>query len=144
MKIKHFLLPAILVMLLSAPVFSQVSVTSYSIYALGVNSSHAKKASFELRAFANRDFADVALEADVYYNFQQAEYHQFSLGAGLNTVPFSGGDVLNAITVPAQLEIWPLQDFKRLSLVFELAPEFVLENDVRLRTLWGFRYHFGK
>ena len=144
MKKKHFLIPIIICTLFSTTVFSQVSVTSYSVYALGVNTSHAKKASFELKAFANRDIADIVLEADVYYNFRQADYHQFSLGAGLNAVPFSGGDVLNAITIPLQLEIWPLQDFKQLSLIFEIAPEFVVENDMRLRSLWGFRYHFGE
>lgn len=84
------------------------------------------------------------MEIDVFYNFKPSTYHRLSIGLGLNASPFRGFDQINALTIPAQLEIYPIQDFKKLSLLFELAPEIYVESDLNLRSLWGIRYTFGK
>ena len=123
--------------------YSQLSVTSYSIYSLGINTNQNKRVSGELKTFTNRAFEDLLLEADLFYNFRPSAYHRFSIGAGLNFAPFYGFDILNAFTFPAQLEIYPLQEFRQLSLMFELAPEFYVEGEAHLRSLWGIRYLFG-
>jgi len=124
--------------------YSQTGVTSYSIYSLGVNTSITKNISGELKVFANRPSENLLLEADVFYNFEPNTYHKFSVGLGLNVGPFFGFDHINAFTIPAQLEIYPLQDFKKISLIFELTLEFIIEDVPRLRNLLGIRYTFGE
>lgn len=84
------------------------------------------------------------MEIDVFYNFKPGAYHRFSVGLGLNALPFGEFDQIQALTIPAQIEIYPLQDFKKLSLLFELTPEFVVEGDINIRSLWGIRYTFGE
>lgn len=135
---------AALLAALSLDCWSQIGVTSYSIYSLGINTSQNRPVSGELKTFANRWIESVLMEADIFYNFKPRPYHRFSVGAGLNAGPFRDYDFVNAITIPVQLEIFPLQEFKRLSLMFELAPEFVIDNEVNLRSLWGIRYSFGE
>ena len=71
-------------------------------------------------------------------------YHRFSIGLGVNVAPFKEYDQFYAFTIPSSIEIYPLQNFKKLSLLFELAPEILPENGVNLRNLWGVRYSFGK
>jgi hypothetical protein len=44
-------------------------VTSYSIYALGINTNQNKTISGELKTFANRSFEDLLLEIDGFYNY---------------------------------------------------------------------------
>ena len=129
---------------ISVASYSQIGVTSYSIYALGINTSQSKKVSGELKIFANRDFDNLLMEIDGFYNFKPGKYHRFSIGLGINIEPFKGGDFIHAFTVPSLIEIFPLQDFKKISLIFELAPEFVIEDNARLRSLWGIRYTFGE
>lgn len=123
---------------------AQTGLTSYSLYSFGINTSINKAVSAELKTFANRDVDDLLFEMDVFYNFEQKKHHRFSLGIGLNATPFLEGDVVHAFTIPAQLEIYPLQDFKKLSLLIELAPEYVFESDLNIRHLWGIRYTFGE
>jgi hypothetical protein len=123
--------------------YSQMGVTSYSIYALGINTSQNKMISGELKAFANRNIDDLLMEVDVFYNFKPRNYHRFSIGLGFNAGPFRGKDHINAFTIPAAIEIYPLQDFKKISLLFELTPEFIVDDDLNLRSLWGIRYTFG-
>jgi hypothetical protein len=124
---------------------AQMGVTGYSVYALGINTSQKKTISAELKTFANRSITNLLMEADVFYNFHPKKYHRFSVGVGLNAGPFRDFDPFNAFTLPVQLEIHPLQKFRKLSLMLELAPELYIEtDDVRLRTLWGIRYTFGK
>ncbi len=135
---------ASIIALLSFDSYAQMGVTSYSIYSLGINTSQNKAISGELKTFTNRTFENLLLEADIFYNFKPRPYHRFSIGIGFNIGPFRGFDHINALTIPAQLEIYPLQDFKKLSLLFELTPEFIVESDVNLRSLWGVRYTFGK
>ncbi len=124
--------------------YSQIGVTSYLNYTLGINTSQNKVISGELKTFANRTIDNLLMEVDIFYNFKPRTYHRFSVGVGLNATPFIGGDIMNAITIPAQLEIYPLQNFKKLSFLFELTPEFVIESDVNLRSLLGIRYTFGE
>lgn len=121
-----------------------MGVTSYSIYALGINTSQNKVISGELKTFANRGIDDLLMEIDVFYNFKPRTYHRFSVGVGLNAGPFREYDHIYALTIPAQVEIYPLQDFKKLSFLIELAPELFVEDDVNLRSLWGIRYTFGE
>jgi len=144
MKIIKKPIIAIFFMALCFHSYSQMSVTSYSIYSLGINTNQNKKLSGEFKTFTNRAFEDLLLETDILYNIKPSTYHRFSIGVGLNFEPFSEFDRLHAITIPAQLEIFPLQGFRKLSLIFELAPEFIGEGEAQLRSLWGIRYTFGK
>lgn len=132
------LLLAFILGLLSLELYSQVSVTGYSVYALGVNTSTDKRISGEMKIFANRDINDVIFELDAFYNFKPRTYHRFSLGAGIATAPreFYG------ITVPVVLEVYPLKDFKKISLLFEISPE-LLQDYLNVRSLFGVRYSFG-
>jgi hypothetical protein len=125
--------------------YSQISVTSYSIYALGISSNpNTKKISAELKTFANRNFEDLTMEPAVFFNFKEKEHHRFAIGLGLNLNPFRGDDHINSFVVPISLQIFPLQEFKQLSLVFELAPELLVEDGVAIRSLWGIRYAFDR
>jgi len=121
--------------------YSQMGITSYSINALAINTSQNKKISGELKLFANRNLDEVMTEVNVFYNFKARPYHRFSVGLGLNVVPLKEVDPIHAITLPAAIEIYPLQDFKRLSLLFELTTEFT--EDIFIRTMWGVRYSFN-
>jgi hypothetical protein len=123
--------------------FSQIGVTSYSIYALGINTSQNNIISGELKTFANRSIDDLLMEIDVFYNFKPKTYHRFSIGLGLNMVPGREFDRMHALTIPAQLEVYPLQNFKKLSLLFELTPEIIENYDINIRSLWGIRYTFS-
>lgn len=124
--------------------YSQLGVTSYSIYALGINTSQNKMISGELKIFANKAIGDLLMEIDGFYNFKPRTYHRFSIGLGLNVGPFRDYDNIHALTIPSQLEIYPLKEFKKLSLLFELTPEIVIEDGISLRSLWGIRYTFGE
>jgi hypothetical protein len=142
-KIFGFIAIAFL-LILSDKTYSQIGITSYSIYALGINTSQNKLISGELKLFANRSVYDLSMEIDVFYNFAPKAYHSFSLGLGLNAGLFREFDRFNALTIPVQIQIYPLQDFKKLSLIVELTPEFVVEDDLHIRNLWGIRYRFGE
>lgn len=146
MKIQFLPIIIALLLTLSFQSYSQIGLTSYPGYALGINTSQSKMISGELKTFANREFNDLWLEVDFFYNFKPNTYHRFSAGLGLSTQPFlqetSDGNIY-ALTIPVQIEIYPLQDFKKLSLLFELTPEILVNDDVRLRNLWGIRYTFG-
>jgi len=122
----------------------QVGITDYSIYALAINTSQNHLFSGEMKMFLNRNIEDVLFELDGFFNFKTREYHRFSVGVGINVGPFIEGDPLFALTFPSSLEIYPLKDFKKISLLFELAPELYSEGEVDIRLLWGIRYSFGK
>ena len=140
-KMKFFIL--FILTFLSIESFSQIGVTSYSFYSIGVNTSTNKRISGEIKTFANRPFEDISIEVDGFYNFKPRPYHRFSIGLGVNVAPFLGYDQFYALTIPVSLEIYPLQNFKKLSLLFELTPEILAEDGVNLRNLWGVRYTFG-
>ncbi len=127
----------------SIQIYGQISVTSYSIYAFGINTNQNKKLNLELKTFTNRSFDNLLFEFNGFYNFRPKTYHKISIGLGLNVQP-SNGDFINAFTMPFDIEIYPLQDFKRLSLIFEICPEYYINSDdFNLRSLWGIRYRFG-
>ncbi len=132
-----------LLLMLRVDTYAQMGVTSYSIYAIGINTSQNKTFSGEVKIFANRSFSDLLIELDGFYNFKTRNFHRFSIGLGLNVGPFRGFDHIYALTIPLALEIYPLKDFRKISLLFELTPELVVEGDVHLRNLWGIRYTFG-
>jgi hypothetical protein len=135
---------AILFCSIISTVQAQVSVTSYSIYALGVNTNKKKKLSVELKSFFNREIETTLFELSGMYNFRRKTYHQFSVGLGINVAPFAEQDPVNSFTLPLQLEIFPLQNLKQLSIIFEVTPEFYVEDAANVRQLWGVRYTFGK
>ena len=122
--------------------YSQIAVTGYSNYALGINTSKNKVISFELKIFTNHYLEDMPMEGTVFYNFETKEYHRFSIGAGINLSPFSSPDQVNSFVIPAVLEIFPIKDFKKLAIIFELAPELRIEDDIVIRSLLGIRYTF--
>ena len=75
------------------------------------------------------------------YNFKKKEYHRLSAGFGLG---FNFDDV-HFCSFPLQLEIFPLDNLKRLSLIMEVAPCLRGGTYINLdvRHLWGFRYTFN-
>lgn len=142
-KIKFFIMG--LFLLGSVTVYSQIGVSTYSIYSLGVNTSKEKKISGELKSFFNRgSYENIRFELSGMYNFKARDYYQFSAGLGVNVAPFYGYDQLQCFTLPVQLEVFPLQNFRQLSLVIEVAPEWYLESDLDIRHMWGIRYTFAK
>ncbi len=134
----------VLFMVICTVAYSQLGLTSYSVYGIGINTTPSKRISGEFKAFANRSVEDILVEFDVFYNFKSSDYHRFAVGIGLNLGPFRGFDHVNALTIPAMIEIYPLQEFKKISLLFELSPELVINNNLFLRSLWGIRYTFGE
>lgn len=143
MKKDVFLIFTTIFLILSIKSFSQLSITTYSIYAVGINTSQSKKISIEVKSFTNKMVEEIAFEADLFYNFRTKEHHRFSVGIGINTSPFRGFDHINSLVVPFELEIYPFQNLKKISFLFELAPEFGIEDGTILRNFWGIRYTFG-
>ena len=154
MKKKKTLVIVIILFIGSFHAYSQLGVTAYSTEALGLNTGHNKSISGELKVFTNRDIENVRLEVDLFYNFKPGKYHRLAIGLGLNSMlfrenyfshQFSEGKFnrYTGLTIPAFIEIYPLQDFKKFSLLFELAPHFQGEYGTFLRSLWGIRYTFG-
>jgi hypothetical protein len=125
-------------MSLSVIAYSQVGVTGYSNFAIGINSPTNRMLGGEIKIFPNTDINDVIFEVDAFYNFKPRTYHRFSIGLGIASSPRN----FHGIQMPGVLEIYPLQDFKRLSLLMEISPE-VLRDYINLRSLLGVRYSFG-
>ncbi|OAB28184.1 hypothetical protein SAMN05444395_11234 [Flavobacterium fryxellicola] len=123
---------------------SQIAVTGFSNYVVGMNTSKNKTINFELKVFAYNYFDSLPIETNVFYNFETKEYHRFSIGLGVNLSPFRGFDEINSFVIPASLEIFPIKDFKKIALVLELTPEFRIEDNAVLRGLIGVRYSFDK
>lgn len=123
---------------------SQISVTGYTNYVVGINTNKDKPISFEAKVFAYNYLNELPMEFNALYNFKAKEYHRFSVGLGINVSPFSGFDKINAIVIPASLEVFPIKEFKRIALVFELTPEIRIDDDIVLRSLLGIRYTFDK
>jgi len=139
---KSNLVVLVIMLLISMNAHSQLGVTAYSIYALGVNTSQNHRISGELKVFTNRTYKELLTELDGFYNFKSREYHRFSVGLGLNVGPFKDYDNFYAITIPAAIEIFPLKEFKKISILFELAPEIRPGEDLNIRFMWGIRYSF--
>ncbi|MDR1652866.1 MAG: hypothetical protein LBS01_04340 [Prevotellaceae bacterium] len=133
----------ILCVSLSSFGYSQISITSYSIYALGINTSKDKKITGELKLFLNENVDNLGAEINGFYNFTKHDYHRLSLGLGVGLYPTSAQISDWGIAVPVQLEVYPLQSFKKLSFVVEIAPSCLFEDMVfSFRHLWGIRYTF--
>ncbi len=130
--------------LFSLSCFSQVKVTSYSIYALGVSAPFNDLCAGEVKVFTNQgQLKNTSIELSGSYKFVPQPYHQFSVGLGFGLIPESGEDAF--ISAPLSLEIFPIQSFKQLSLVIEVAPEYYFNyENLNLRHLWGIRYSFEK
>jgi len=128
--------------------YSQVGITYYNSDIAAVNlpiyTSSNNSIAGELKFFTNSEIKDVSTELDLFYRFRAREYHQFSVGVGFKTDLFTDGGVGNALLVPFDLEVFPLQELKRISFLFELSPEIIFEDQVNLRSLIGLRYTFGK
>lgn len=139
----------LLIMLISSNAIGQVSVSMYNFKAVGLSTNSNKKFNFDFKMFTNIPWRFTNFELTGFYNFKARQYHRFSLGLGLNSAPFD--DVfLKALVLPCDLEIYPLQDFKQMSVIFELTlyddldPDFMVFPDVLFfRTLLGLRYKFG-
>jgi len=125
-------------------IYSQIGVTTYSIYSLGINTSKSKMISGELKSFFNQG-DNTLFEFSGMYNFKVRDSYQFSTGVGIGVAPFSGSYEFRSLSLPIQFEIFPLKDFKQLSFVIELAPEWVIpDGALNIRHLWGIRYTFKK
>ena len=125
---------------------AQLSITGYSTFAIGAETKLYKNLSGEFRVYTNDILYDSNLEVQFYYGFAPRKYHQIRLGAGVNGNLFYGA--INAVQLPIQLHIFPLQDLKRLAFVIEFAPLWPVEDELSpdtliLRNLWGVRYTFG-
>ena len=129
---------------LSFKSYSQIAVTGYSNYALGINTSKNNAVSFEIKIFTNHYVEDIPMEGTVFYNFKTKEYHRFSIGFGINLNPFSSPDQVNSFVIPTVLEIFPIKDFKKIAILLELAPELMIEDGIVIRSLLGIRYTFDK
>ena len=129
---------------LSFKSYSQIAVTGYANYALGINTSKNKAVSFEIKIFTNHYVEDIPMEGTVFYNFKTKEYHRFSIGFGINLSPFNSPDQVNSFVIPTVLEIFPIKDFKKIAILLELAPELMIEDGIVIRSLLGIRYTFDK
>lgn len=141
------LLTVIILCFISLNVFSQIEVTYYSPDIISINTPIVKiqdnNITSELKTFSNTEIKDLSFELDLFYQFKNRKYHRFSAGFGLKVDPFTDGGDGTKFLMPLVLEIFPLQDVKKVSLVLELAPEISFEENYRLRSLIGFRYTFG-
>ncbi|MGY6561087.1 MAG: hypothetical protein ACXITV_03190 [Luteibaculaceae bacterium] len=120
---------------------AQVSVTTYGTNAVGINTNTGSKFDFELKTFANRSFENLVFEPTGFFNFSEKENHSFGVGLGL-ILDVGDSDFLTALSIPVNLQVHPMKDFRQLSLILELAPVFNAD-DLALRHLWGVRYTFG-
>ena len=141
-QINYFFL--IFLFSLSLESYSQISVSGYTNYVVGINTNKEKRISFEAKVFANNYIEDLPMEFNAFYNFKTKEYHRISIGLGVNISPFNTIDQMNSFVIPTSLEIFPMKDFKRIAIVFELTPEIRIEDEVALRSLLGIGYTFGK
>jgi hypothetical protein len=119
-----------------------VGVTAYFTDILGVSTSKEKMISGELKACLNSSLYDTAFELSGMYNFKAKDYHRLSMGLGVVFSPFRDHDQYDAISIPIQLELFPMQNFKRFSFVMEVAPLWTADSEAAFRYLLGIRYTF--
>jgi hypothetical protein len=127
---------------ISFSAFSQVGIAAYFADVIGINTSKEKMISGELKARLNSSLYDTAFELSGMYNFKAGNYHRFSVGLGVVFSPFQDKDPYNAISMPLQLEVFPMQNFKHLSFVMEVAPLWTADSEAAFRYLLGIRYTF--
>ncbi len=139
------LLP-LFVCLFSSATNAQLSITGYSTFAIGAETKLYKKVNGEFRIFTNNILDESNMEVQFYYGFNPKRYHQIRLGAGINGNIFYGE--VNTLQIPLQLQIFPIQDNKKLALLIEFAPQWLIYDPLNpetliLRHLWGIKYTFG-
>ena len=123
-------------------VFSQIGVTAYFGNIMEVNTDKQKVISGALKVALNNTLYDTSFELSGMYNLKATDYHRFSMGVGVMLAPFQDKDSYRGISIPAQMEVFPLQNFKRLSLVAEVAPQWTTDSEAAFRYLAGIRYTF--
>jgi len=132
-----------ILLLFTLNVIGQISITGYSFSGIGINTNDNKKLYAELKIFSNRQFDDLIIELDGYYNFKERKYHQLSIGLGLN-IHTGFIDVPNAVTLPISIQIHPIKEYQNLSVIYELSPEYYMSDVFNLRHLWGVRFMLSK
>ena len=147
---KKFIISGVILLLLfliTQNAYSQKGLSFYSSNAIGANLTivklNDKQIMGELKVFANRELENISTEIDLLYQFKQMEYHRFGMGIGLKFDPFTEGGDGAAIVTPLCLELFPFQKFKKVSFLFELTPEFFIEDRTYLRSLVGIKYSFS-
>ncbi|HUR29819.1 MAG TPA: hypothetical protein VMZ69_00235 [Saprospiraceae bacterium] len=145
-RIKSFLRCIIYFLIISS--FSKVNlqaqlhVGTYGFAAVGIGGPITDNIDLEGKLFANSFFNELGFEGAVMFDLRPGSFHQFSIGGGFNVDLFENDSELG-IVFPFELEIYPLTSFRRLALLIELAPQYlVLEDNIALRHLWGIRYYF--
>ena len=99
--------------------------------------------SGDLKVALNNTLFDTAFELSGMYNFEVKDYHRFSVSVGVMLAPFQDGNSYCGISMPLQMEIFPLQNLKRLSFVTEFAPQWTAAySEAAFRYLAGIRYTF--
>jgi hypothetical protein len=142
--LKCLFIPLLCIFINSA--FAQLTLTGYSTFAVGAETKLYKKINGEFRIFTNNILDEADAEIQLFYGFNARKYHQIRIGLGLNGELFNLEG--NALQIPLQLIIFPLQEVKKLSFVIEVTPQFLdpeslSPSDIILRHLWGIRYTFG-
>ncbi|HZV68515.1 MAG TPA: hypothetical protein VFG10_03195 [Saprospiraceae bacterium] len=123
---------------------AQLFISNFEKFGLGIGTRSAQPFILEARIGTNNRLVDTRIELAGLYQLQDETYHSISAGIAIALSPFA--DVTNiGLTIPVQLEIFPIPDFKRIALFIEAGPEFLLDQDeVDLRHTWGFRYYFSE
>lgn len=139
---KKIFLSLLLCIWIGSSVFSQIGVTAYFGNVLEVNTSKQKKISGGVKVALNNTLFGTSFELSGMYNLKAADYHRFSVGVGVMLAPFQDKDPYCGISIPVQLEVFPLQNFRRLSFVTEVAPQWTADSEAAFRYLAGIRYTF--
>jgi len=127
--------------------YSQFSTSYYypNVVSFDMGFSSAENGQFAtgLKLFTNRELKYISAELDVMYRFKAGDYHRFAMGLGFKTDPFTEAGVGNTLLLPMQLEVFPFSATKKVSFMFELAPEYLFSEIIRIRSLFGLRYTFN-
>ena len=125
----------------SIKTYTQISVTSYYVYAFGINTNKDKRISAELKSLLNNSKSDISIDVSGMYNFRKREYHQVSAGLGVN---FESSIKNSKCIIPLQVDVFPFENLKRLSLVMEINSTIYKHTyiGVNIRHLLGIRYTF--
>lgn len=87
--------------------YSQKGITNYSsnviAASLPIFKINESQISGDLKVFANNEMEYISTEADLFYQFKQAEYHRLAMGIGLKLDPFTDGGYGTAIVTPVSL-----------------------------------------
>jgi len=136
--------------------YGQISVTAYSHDVVGLGFNHDKLFSSELKYFSDEsiDIGLMIIELDGFLNFKKRNFHQLSIGLGLN-MKTNFDEIVNGVTMPINLSLFPFKDFQktsflyRLSFVVQFIPEYYpfydyFEDRWNASSLIGVRYKFSR